>query len=298
MNIIPEFKNKTITSILINLVYLAVFVLVSKLIYTSVYVAEGFTQNEPFILKTGTDVYDDFYAETYDDIFMPDHYAKRTLKTILEATGADDKSRFLDVGSGTGATVKALGNKCIGIDKSPAMVSKCKSKCGDNVKIVNDDVLDPLNFSRYQFSHILCLDKTIYELGDIHKFFTNCRMWLQNGGYLVVHLVNPQKFNTVVPAGIPMFIDNPQKYSNQRITKSEVDFGDHTYSAKYSNTNTFTETFTDKATGKVRQNERVLQLQDEESILKMARMCGFSVHGKINMEPINGDEHQSLYIFV
>lgn len=62
MNIIPEFKNKTFASLLVNLVCLAVFLLVSKLIYTSVKKVEGFTQNEPFILKTGADVYDDFYA--------------------------------------------------------------------------------------------------------------------------------------------------------------------------------------------------------------------------------------------
>jgi SAM-dependent methyltransferase len=305
MHIIPEFKNKTIASIMVNLVLLAVFVLVSKLIWTSVKKHEGFTQNEPFILKTGADVYDDFYAEAYDDIFLPDDYAKATVKAILNATGASDKSKFLDVGSGTGSIMKVLGSRCTGIEKSKPMVQKCKSKCGTDAKVVEDDVLDPLAFSRYQFSHILCLDKTIYELetnmpngsATLHKFFGNCRMWLQNGGYLIVQLVNPQKFNAIVPASMPAFISNPQKYVSQRITKSEVDFGDHVYSAKYNN-NAFVETFTDKASGKVRQNERALELQDEASIVKQAQMCGFSLHGQINMEPVNGDEHQSLYIFI
>jgi SAM-dependent methyltransferase len=303
MHIIPEFKNKTIASIMVNLVLLAVFVLASKLIWTSVKKHEGFTQNEPFILKTGANVYDDFYAEAYDDIFLPDDYAKATVKAILNATGASDKSKFLDVGSGTGSIMKVLGSRCTGIEKSKPMVQKCKSKCGTDAKVVEDDVLDPLAFSRYQFSHILCLDKTIYELeanmpnGSTHKFFSNCRMWLQNGGYLIVQLVNPQKFNAIVPASMPAFISNPQKYVSRRITKSEVDFGDHVYSAKYNN-NAFVETFTDKASGKVRQNERALEMQDEASIVKQAQMCGFSLHGQINMEPVNGDEHQSLYIFI
>jgi SAM-dependent methyltransferase len=297
MNIIPEFKNKTIATILLNLVCLAVFFLASKLIWTSIKKHEGFTQNEPFILKTGADVYDDFYAEAYDDIFLPDDYAKATIKAILNATGASASSKFLDVGSGTGSVMKVLGSRCTGIEKSKPMVQKCKSKCGADAKVVEDNVLDPLAFSRYQFSHILCLDKTIYEIDDMPKFFSNCRMWLQNGGYLIVQLVNPQKFNTIVPAGMPAFISNPQKYVSQRITKSEVDFGDHVYSAKYNN-NTFVETFTDNASGKVRQNERALELQDEASIVKQAQMCGFSLHGQINMEPVNGDEYQSLYIFV
>ncbi len=297
MNIIPEFKNKTMASIMVNIVLLAVFVLASKFIWNTVKIHEGFTQNEPFILKSGADAYDEFYAEAYDDIYLPDDYAKATVKAILNATGASDNSKFLDVGSGTGSILKVMGNRCIGIEKSQSMVNKCKAKCGSDAKVINDDVLDPLAFSRYQFSHILCLNKTIYELSDIHKFFTNCRNWLQNGGYLIVHLVNPAKFNTVVPAGMPVFISNPQKYINQRITRSEVDFGDHIYQAKYDGQQ-FTETFTDKASGKVRQNEHVLDLQDEASIIKLAQMCGFSMHGQINMEPINGDEHQSLYIFV
>lgn len=297
MHIIPEFKNKTIASIMVNIVLLAVFVLASKLIWTNVKKHEGFTQNEPFILKTGANVYDDFYAEAYDDIFLPDDYAKATVKAILNVTGASEKSKFLDVGSGTGSIMKVLGSRCTGIEKSKPMVQMCKSKCGTDAKVVEDDVLDPLAFSRYQFSHILCLDKTIYEIEDKHKFFNNCRMWLQNGGYLIVQLVNPQKFNAIVPAGMPAFVSNPQKYVSQRITKSEVDFGDHVYSAKYNN-NAFVETFTDIASGKVRQNERVLEMQDEASIVKQAQMCGFSLQGHINMEPVNGDEHQSLYIFI
>ncbi len=307
MHIIPEFKNKTIASIMVNIVLLAVFVLASKFIWTNVKKHEGFTQNEPFVLKTGANVYDDFYAEAYDDIFLPDDYAKATIKAILNVTGASEKSKFLDVGSGTGSIMKVLGSRCVGIEKSKPMVQKCKSKCGADAKVVEDDVLDPLAFSRYQFSHVLCLDKTIYEIKDLsngsardvplHKFFNNCRMWLQNGGYLIVQLVNPQKFNAIVPASMPAFVSNPQKYVSQRITKSEVDFGDHVYSAKYNN-NAFVETFTDKASGKVRQNERVLEMQDEASIIKQAQMCGFSLHGQINMEPVNGDEHQSLYIFI
>lgn len=295
MNIIPEFKNKAMASVMVNLVILAVFVLASKFIWKSINKHEGFTQNEPFILKSGADAYDDFYAEAYDDIFLPDDKSNAMVKAILNATGASKKSKFLDVGSGTGSIVKVLGGRCVGIEKSQSMVKKCKAKCGSEAKVINDDVLDPLAFSRYQFSHILCLNKTIYELSDIHKFFSNCRIWLQNGGYLVVHLVNPAKFNAIVPAGMPAFISNPQKYVNQQITRSEVDFGDHIYQAKYDGKQ-FTETFTDKATGKVRQNEHVLDLQNEADIIKLAQMCGFSLYGQINMEPINGDEHQSLYI--
>jgi transcription antitermination factor NusA-like protein len=99
-----------------------------------------------------------------------------------------------------------------------------------------------------------------------------------------------------------MFIDNPQKYVKDRITKTEIDFNDFTYLAKYdiktNGPSIFTETFTDTMTKKVRQNERTLFMESEDEILKIANQCGFSQHGKINMKSINNDEHQNIYILI
>ena len=58
------------------------------------------------------------------------------------------------------------------------------------------------------------------------------------------------------------------------------------------------ETFTDAATQKIRQNERRLFMESEDVILKTAINNGFSLHGKINLEPVNSDEHQSLYLLI
>lgn len=297
--IIPEFKNKGLLHILINLFILAVFVLIFKYFSDNVISKEGFVQLEKFLLKKDGNSYDEFYAQVYDKIHSPD--PKKELAEILKITGADKNSAFLDVGSGTGCTLLALtdsGAKCIGIDKSEAMVTVAKEKCGPLVK--HGDVTEPIQFTRNQFTHILCLNQTIYEIEDKHAFFTNCRYWLRNGGALVLHLVDKNRFNTVV--GRPFLLDNPQKYVKERITKSETDFGNFTYFAKYDirqkGASTFVETFTDAVTKNVRQNERTLFMDTEETVLKVAQQCGFSQHGKINMASINDDEFQNIYVLV
>ena len=297
--IIPEFKNKGLLHILINLFILAVFVLIFKYFSDNVISKEGFVQLEKFLLKKDGNSYDEFYAQVYDKIHSPD--PKKELAEILKITGADKNSAFLDVGSGTGCTLSALANsgaKCIGIDKSEAMVTVAKEKCGPLIK--HGDVTEPIQFTRNQFTHILCLNQTIYEIEDKHAFFTNCRYWLRNGGALVLHLVDKNRFNTVV--GRPFLLDNPQKYVKERITKSETDFGNFTYFAKYDirqkGASTFVETFTDATTKNVRQNERTLFMDTEETVLKVAQQCGFSQHGKINMASINDDEFQNIYVLI
>ena len=297
--IIPEFKNKGLLRILVNLFILAVCVLAFKYFSDNVIMKEGFVQQEKFVLKKDGQSYDDFYSQIYDKIHSPN--PKKELEEILKITGADDNSAFLDVGSGTGCTLEALaesGAKCIGIDKSEAMVTVAKEKCGSAV--IKGDVTEPIHFTRNQFTHILCLNHTIYDIEDKHAFFTNCRYWLRNGGVLVLHLVDKNRFNAVV--GKPFLIDNPQKYVKERITKSETDFGDFTYFAKYDikqkGASTFTETFTDAVTKNVRQNERTLFMDSEDVVLRIAQQCGFSQHGKINMAAINDDEFQNIYVLI
>jgi SAM-dependent methyltransferase len=305
----PEFENATLFYILFALFVMVALIYFFRTIGKTPTV-EGFTQMQKFILKQDDAAYDPFYAHIYDEIHLPEERCSKELKLILEATGLtegtlDDSIVFLDVGSGTGETLKTLDAanlRCFGIDKSQAMIEKATEKCGKQVKIRRGDVTDSMNYDKYTFSHILCLYHTIYEIENKRKFFQNCRYWLKNGGMLIVHLVDKKKFNTVVPVGTPDLIDNPQKYANKRITKTTVDFMDFVYDSKYDikegPVSIFTEKFTDSATKKVRQNERRLFMESEDEILKMATNEGLTLYGKINLEPVIHDEHQSLYLLV
>ncbi len=299
-----DFENAKLFYVLFALCIMIVLIYFFR-IMTNGEKKEGFTQMSKFILKSDADAYDNFYAHIYDQIHLPEDRCSKELKLIVDATSASDESVFLDVGSGTGETMKVLnesGFRCFGIDKSQAMIEKATEKCGKDVKIKKADVLDSMNYDRYTFSHILCLYHTIYEIENKLKFFQNCRYWLKNGGVLVLHLVDKKQFNTVVPAGHPAFIDNPQHHVKDRIVKSKIDFLDFVYDSKYDindgPVSTMMEKFTDSTTKKVRQNERRLFMETEDAILKIAVQQGFSLYGKINLDPVIHDEYQSLYLLV
>lgn len=265
---------------------------------------EGFAQIEKFVLKKNNDSYDDFYAKIYDSIHFPHARVDKELVKILDATSASEDSVFLDVGCGTGcATNELIKSEHIvfGVDKSVAMVNAAKAKYGESLPVRQGDVCEPMLFEPRTFSHILCLYFTIYEIQDKSVFFTNCRYWLKNGGQLILHLVDKKRFNTVVPVGHPALVDNPQKYVKERITKTNVDFGDFKYQAKYNisdkcSSAELCETFTDLNTQNRRQNDRTLYMEETADIIKMAQRCGFSVNGRIDMGNIVNDEYQYLYI--
>lgn len=277
---------------------------------------EGFSQKERYTMNRGQDAYDDFYAGIYDLLYKTDKRAKYEAQQIVLATQPDTEfSRFLDIGCGTGClveTVRDLGYKVVGVDKSAAMIRAGKEK-RPSCELVKGDAQESMLFERGSFTHILCMNSTIYEFRDKVTFFRNCAHWLRPGGYLAVHLVNPTKFDPIVPLGKDLstgfglgksrVYDSPQEFSKSRITGSIVDFIDFKYKSAYdfdqvNTTGTVIqiETFTDAETNHVRQNEHTRYMAKERDILAEAEFCGFVLAGKFTMERYDHDAHQTVYI--
>jgi SAM-dependent methyltransferase len=271
---------------------------------------EGFQQDQLYVLKQNQNIYDDFYAEMYDGVNNRDKICQRELFQIIKMTEPDIKnSTFLDVGSGTGCVVNELANAgydIYGIDKSDAMVSYSESKY-PNVNIKNADVLDPMTYENGIFTHILCLNSTIYEFPNKRQFFSNCYYWMKPNAYLIVHLVNPRKLST------KNYLKNKGQFTtlfDQLIPENDndikkitaVEFADCKYQESFqvldaSNKIIFKQTFTDKISKNVRENEQTLSMESIDEILDIAKHAGFIVHGKTGMKGINGDENQYLYVF-
>lgn len=262
---------------------------------------EGFNQERGFVLKREQDIYDDLYVDMYDNLKDTAHRSELELIQILKMTEPTTKhSNFLDIGSGTGYIVNQLnaaGYRAYGLDKSKSMVKYCELKY-PNIEIKQGDVFDSMIFERGTFTHILCTNFTIYEFKDKVSFFRNCQAWLMPHGYLILHLVKPDKFNITNPNREQNDTKNKSKNRELEITAT---FDDYSYKAYYDNsdpsTMTFTETFVDKKTKHIRQNEQTLYMDSIENIEKMASSAGFIFHGKVNMKKCsNGDENQYLYI--
>jgi len=265
--------------------------------YTAKPISEGFTQDAQFMVKRGVHIYDPFYVNMYDQLGLPNKRVPFEID-VINSTLPSDLSTFLDIGCGTGYLVNQIhthGHQVIGIDQSPDMIKYAETRYPE-IEIMLGDARDPMSFDRATFSHILCTNFTIYQFSDKVAFFRNCYYWLIPNNYLILHLVDKHKFDTIVPDGNPEYL-SPQKFADQRITKTTIDYNGFLYNAAYDfgedNLVTFTEKFTDKQSAKVRQNEMDLYMEDVNQILKVAKFCGFIVHGKFDYKE---DPHQYLYV--
>lgn len=265
---------------------------------------EGFSQDNRFVRKENGNIYDDFYVEIYDQLMQPNKRTDFEIDKMIEMTQPSQKnSVFLDVGSGTGHLVSKLqrrGYSAIGIDKSPAMVAICKKQFPDVQVKLGDATNDPMLFDRGTFTHILCTGMTIYQFSNKMEFLQNCYFWLMPGGYLILNLVDRDRFDTIIPGGKPPLFNSPQQYANKRITDTVIDFIDFEYKGSYgfseNGITTLKETFTDTLTKNVRQNEMTLYMEKMDEILRMATLSGFLVQGQVSMQVCTGDECQYLCI--
>lgn len=264
---------------------------------------EGYKQNDSFLFKQDSDVYDDFYANIYDFLVFNNIKNNYEIGEIKNKIVPNGRTVILDVGCGTGHHVDKLsqyGLTVIGVDKSTSMIDKAKKNYPDYNFTVGD-ALDDTIFQYNQFTHIICLYFTIYYFEDKMKFFNNCMNWLMPGGTLIVHLVNREKFDPILPPGNPLYIVSPQKYSKERITKTKITFNEFVYSSNFDleaekDIATFHEKFKFKD-GKTRKQEHKLYMNSENDILNMAQEAGFLVQGKVDL--VNcAYEYQYLYVLV
>jgi len=264
---------------------------------------EGFIQNEKFLFKQNNDIYDDFYANIYDHLVFNIVKNDYECGAIISATQPDSTSVIADVGCGTGHHVAQLSEKnlkVIGIDISPSMIQQAQLNFpGLDFKV--GDALDNTQFKYNSLTHILCLYFTIYYFKDKRYFFDNCMEWLMPGGYLIVHLVDRETFDPILPPGNPLYVVSPQKYAKERITKTKINFNDFVYNSNFNldkenNIATFDEKFKFND-GNVRKQQQVLYMEDTTSIINYAQDCGFILQGKIDLVRC-AYENQYLYIFV
>jgi ubiquinone/menaquinone biosynthesis C-methylase UbiE len=265
---------------------------------------EGFEQTKNYMFKSGTDIYDDFYSDIYDFLVFSDVKDDYEVGEIINSTKPTQESIILDIGSGTGHHVGLLnkkGFKTIGLDKSQSMIKKAKENYPE-YDFVKGDAMNAMQFQPSSFTHITCLYFTIYYIKDKMHFFKNCMKWLMPGGSLVVHIVDREMFDPILPPANPLVMLTPQRYAKERITNSTITFDDFKYNANFDlnsdkNSATFIEKFKNKDTDKTfRKQEHTMYMESEQDILTMAKDVGFIIKGKIDLIK-SGYEYQYLYLF-
>jgi SAM-dependent methyltransferase len=296
-----HFYNKlsNFGKILLFIVFLLILIVLFKSVTPN---KEGMITNEKFLFKDGNAVYDDFYANIYDYLVFNNIKNDFEVGTIVNSSDPNSSSIIADIGCGTGHHVADLSSKnlkVIGIDISPSMIEQAKKESPhSNFKVGN--ALDNGLFNQNSLTHVLCLYFTIYYFKEKMQFFYNCMDWLMPGGYLIVHLVDRETFDPILPPGNPLYVVSPQKYAKERITKTKITFNDFVYSSNFNldksnNLATFDEKFKFND-GNVRKQQQKLYMEDTSTIVNMAQDAGFLLQGKVDMVKC-AYENQYLYIF-
>jgi SAM-dependent methyltransferase len=255
---------------------------------------EGFTQNMRYLLKRNGDIYDEFYVEVFDIVYQPPTYIDAVIGAIERTTAASNASVFLDVGSKTGKVVDALhakGYAAYGVEPSDAMMTFMKEYHPSAAKTCQrGDMLDSILYERGSFSHITCLHHVIYQYKDKVAFLRNCYFWLRSGGTLAIQVMEfpREKKNENGKRKKGLLAKNP----------NQVQFPAFQFSVSYEIVGTekgnqekekesqemiLTETFVDKSTMNIRENEQMLYMESTASILNQASFCRFAVQGKMEL---------------
>ena len=262
----------------------------------------GIGQTDKFVSKTNSQIFDQFYTSIYDDLLYDQVKNEFEIGEIKRITKPTEQSRILVLGSRTGRFVNDLKQeniKAIGLDDAPMMTAFARRKF-PGLQFKTGNVTETILFPPNTFTHITALYFTIYYIKNKLQFFQNCMRWLKPGGYLVLHLVNRDKFDPILNSADPLQLVSAQKYAKTRLTKSLIKFKDFQYKANFSlnkqnNKGEFVETITDDKTKNVRQNIHELYMPTQKTILSLAKSAGFVLEGKVDMVS-SQYEYQYMYI--
>ena len=300
LNILERISNKKLLSIIVIFLIILMIMWYKKERYNE---NEGFSQESPFVLKEGDNIFDEFYAQIYDVIYQPNLYVDSITDNIINRTSMDvDNSLILVVSSDTGEQSASLQSKGLNVHtvfKYYNMFEQSKIKY-PNLKAKVDDVENPMTYEKFTFSHVLCSGTLLYTIQKKMTFFRNVYTWLAPDGIFLLQLSNRSTFDTIMTNRDNASFISPQKFHDERITESEIDFGSFKYLSKYNfsdadskNVVYFSETFTDAQTKHVRQNEQILYMENIDDILQMIINCGFSILSKINLLQ---DNNKFIYV--
>jgi len=252
-------------------------------------------------------LYDSFYASVYDQLTQGSVRSQAEVGLILNEwtkRGEDLKTfEILDAGCGTGIVTASFAKmgckKVVGLDKSAAMLTQARSATIPQTTLTDEqksviewregDLYSPAAASGGEFSHAVVLYFTLYTFADKEAFFRSLFFWIRPGGKLVVHVVNKHKFDPMLESSAPWLGFSLQKYSDQRITKSEVTFNKFKYTGEFELTDPaaeFRETFRFED-GTIRRQRHTMRMEDMSAIVEMGKAAGWEYVGHTDLTPIS-----------
>ena len=257
------------------------------------------------IVKKDADTKDAFYAAVHDQLFNQKvNNAYEVGAIINKYPDISNQTIALDVGAGTGAYMNAFIQHGItnisGIESSADMIAQAKRAYPSlNLNIMKGDPTVVASFKPESFTLVSMLNFEVYYIPNTEQLFSNVYAWLKPGGYFVLHLVDPRKFNAASMLGgdnATTITPTPTKKGAQSVMK----FNDFEYKSDVqifpNDVVQYMEVFTDDKTGKVRKNVRNFKMPSPQTFIELAAGVGFNMLGQIDLVK-SQKEHQFFYLF-
>jgi SAM-dependent methyltransferase len=249
------------------------------------------------------EIYDEFYAGIYDKLFTTPElvsFQKASIREYGLANWAKGDIKLLDACCGTSPLAEWLCKEdvdFVGMDQSEAMLKVARKKC-KSARFYKGDITRAETFTPKSFSHCLMLYFSIYQFQNPKMVLDNIYSWLKPSGVLVLHLVDPNKFDPILAAASPFPAFSLQKYSTERVIDSDLFFDSFKYRSRFvkdphDDEARFEEVFEFQKPHKYLENNHVLNMPSVDAMLDIVRSSGFTRQEMVDMTPI-GYEYQYL----
>ena len=254
------------------------------------------------VVKKDADTKDAFYASVYNQLFNQKVDNAYEVGAIIDKYPAiSNQTVALVVGAGTGAYMNAFIQNGItditGIETSADMIAQAKKAYpGRNLNIVRGDPTVPTAFNPSTFTLASMMNFEVYYIPNTEQLFSNIYAWLKPGGYFVLHLVDPRRFNPSSLLGGGTTTTSAKRTHAQTAVK----LNDFEYTSDVqlfpNDMVQYMEVFTHDKTGKVRKNVRNFKIPPPQSFIELATGVGFNMLGQIDLVKAQ-KEYQYFYLF-
>jgi ubiquinone/menaquinone biosynthesis C-methylase UbiE len=291
-------------------IFLALLILLMYGLTTWYSSIEGFEDGKSVALHDA-EIYDDTYASIYDVLWNSNEklkYEEVSLQDIALADWPTSAVRILDMCCGTAPHAcwfKNLGVEYVGVDVSDAMIKKARDGC-PSAKFQKGDVTNAHLFPQKSVSHAVLLGFSVYMFENAKILSDNAYQWLQPGGWFVVHMVDPDKFDPLHEVASPFAAFSLQKYSLDRVVDSNVYFDKFKYLGRFNkkkdeDTASYDETLSyyDKESNggvKYRENKLQLTMPSKERLINIIQTSGFQHKETVDLVRC-GKEYQYIVYF-
>lgn len=251
---------------------------------------ENFENEQGEVYEDPEEMYDDTYASVYNTLWHNNEklqYEQVSMQDVALAEWPVATVRVLDMCCGTAPHAcwfKNLGVDYIGVDVSESMLKKARKDC-PSAKFQKGDVTQVHLFPAKSMTHCLLMNFSVYQFENPKVLSDNAYQWLQPGGYFIVHLVDPDKFDPILDLATPFAAFSLQKYSLDRVTDSNIFFDKFKYVSKFNKTKndddtTFSENFiyydpNDNNGKKFRENKHKWIMPSKERLIDIFKTSGF-----------------------